>query len=35
MFEKINKTIVNGKCFTDDTDILLYENRKNRVAIIY
>lgn len=35
MFEKINKAIVNGKCFTDDTDILLYENRKNKVAIIY
>ena len=35
MFEKINKAIINGKCFTEDTDILLYENSKNRISIIY
>lgn len=28
MFEKINKAIINGKCFTEDTEILLYENLK-------
>ena len=35
MFEKINKAIISGKCFTEDTDILLYENLKNRISIIY
>lgn len=35
MFEKINKAVINGKCFTEDTDILLYENSKNRISIIY
>ncbi|MBE6738299.1 MAG: hypothetical protein E7566_06580 [Ruminococcaceae bacterium] len=35
MFEKVNKAIINGKCFTEDTDILLYENIKNKISIIY
>lgn len=35
MFEKINKAIINGKCFTEDTEILLYEKPENRISIIY
>ena len=34
MFEKINKAIINGKCFTEDTEILLYEKPENRISII-
>lgn len=33
MFEKINKAIINGKCFTEDTEILLYEKPENRISI--
>lgn len=35
MFEKINKAIINGKCFTKDTEILLYEKTENIISIIY
>lgn len=35
MFEKINKAIINGKCFTEDSEILLYEKPENRISIIY
>lgn len=35
MFEKVNKVIINGKCFTEDTEVLLYEKPDDRISIIY